>query len=168
MSARKYRGASPPPAKTHGVRGRAATLILAALALLSACGEKTPAPTDKTAPFPETLDEWSVLEVHDGVLELKNGALAYDLATPLFSDYALKLRTISLPPGTAATYDNAETFDLPVGTIITKTFYYPTMKDGVTYGPERTARDWLIGGILLLMAVGFLIWLGLSFAGMAP
>jgi hypothetical protein len=34
--------------------------------------------------------------------------------------------------------------------------------------PERTARDWLIGGILLLMAVGFLIWLGLSFAGMAP
>ncbi|MEZ4368840.1 MAG: SO2930 family diheme c-type cytochrome [Kofleriaceae bacterium] len=50
---------------------------------------------------------------------------AYDLATPLFSDYADKLRWIFLPPGTAMTWSDDGAFAMPVGTVIVKTFAYP-------------------------------------------
>jgi len=60
-----------------------------------------------------------------GRLMLGEGVVPYDLATPLFSDYAGKLRALYVPRGTAARYDAASTFDFPVGTIISKTFYYP-------------------------------------------
>jgi uncharacterized repeat protein (TIGR03806 family) len=53
-----------------------------------------------------------------------SGVLAYELNTPLFSDYALKARTIWIPPGTAATYDAWAPLDLPVGSIVTKTFSF--------------------------------------------
>lgn len=53
------------------------------------------------------------------------GVVPYQLNTPLFSDYAEKLRFIRLPPGTAATYDSANVFTFPVGTTLIKTFYYP-------------------------------------------
>ena len=58
--------------------------------------------------------------------------MPYDLNTPLFSDYAHKLRTLYLPTGNAARYDARETFDLPVGTILSKTFYYPRGGDTAT------------------------------------
>ena len=51
--------------------------------------------------------------------------LPYTLNSPLFSDYAFKKRFIRLPEGTAATYNDTEVFDFPVGTVIAKTFYYP-------------------------------------------
>ena len=50
--------------------------------------------------------------------------VTYELATPLFSDYAQKWRTIWMPKGMHATYDPNRWFDFPVGTIVTKTFYY--------------------------------------------
>jgi len=68
-----------------------------------------------------------------GELALNTGVIPYDLNTPLFSDYAHKLRTIWMPPGMAANYDPNATFDFPVGTVITKTFYYPR--------PVGAARD---------------------------
>jgi uncharacterized repeat protein (TIGR03806 family) len=52
------------------------------------------------------------------------GMVTYELATPLFSDYAQKWRTVWMPPRTAARYEAEAAFDFPVGTIITKTFYY--------------------------------------------
>jgi hypothetical protein len=51
--------------------------------------------------------------------------LPYDLNTPLFTDYAHKLRTVWMPKGQSAVYNAENTFDFPVGTIISKTFYYP-------------------------------------------
>lgn len=65
-----------------------------------------------------------------GRLALNTGVVAYDLNTPLFSDYAHKLRTVWVPPGASAKYDPDATFDFPVGTVITKTFYYPLPKAG--------------------------------------
>lgn len=53
------------------------------------------------------------------------GGVAYDLTTPLFTDYANKYREVILPPGTSATYKSAGTFDFPVGTVISKTFALP-------------------------------------------
>ena len=74
---------------------------------------------------PPRLSDWHVVEVHDGKLLLNQGVVPYDLNTPLFTDYAHKLRTIWMPKGVAAKYDPNDTFDFPVGTIISKTFYYP-------------------------------------------
>ena len=74
---------------------------------------------------PQSLAEWHVVEVRDGKLALNRGVLPYDLATPLFSDYAHKLRTVWMPQGQAARYRADEEFDFPVGTIFSKTFYYP-------------------------------------------
>lgn len=54
--------------------------------------------------------------------ENSNG-VPYDLTTPLFTDYAHKIRQVFVPPGKQITY-NADTLVYPVGTIITKTFYY--------------------------------------------
>jgi uncharacterized repeat protein (TIGR03806 family) len=74
---------------------------------------------------PPKLSDWHVLEARDGKLVLNQGVVPYDLNTPLFSDYAHKLRTIWMPKGVSAKYDPNDTFDFPVGTIISKTFYYP-------------------------------------------
>ena len=74
---------------------------------------------------PPRLSDWHVVEVHDGKLMLNQGVVPYDLNTPLFTDYAHKLRTIWMPKGVSATYDPNDTFDFPIGTIISKTFYYP-------------------------------------------
>jgi uncharacterized repeat protein (TIGR03806 family) len=74
---------------------------------------------------PEHLSDWNVVFAKGQRLELNEGVVAYELNTPLFSDYAHKLRTVWLPPGTSAQYDASEPFDFPVGTVISKTFYYP-------------------------------------------
>ena len=61
----------------------------------------------------------------DGSSQAPNeGVLPYDLNTPLFSDYASKHRFVWLPPGTAAMYDEHDSFEFPVGTVIIKTFAY--------------------------------------------
>jgi uncharacterized repeat protein (TIGR03806 family) len=100
----------------------------AAVLALSACG-RAPAPVNFVADGrPAKLSDWHVVFADRGVLALNARVVAYDLNTPLFSDYAHKLRTVWMPPGTSAKYDGRETFDFPVGTIITKTFYYPLPK----------------------------------------
>ncbi len=53
------------------------------------------------------------------------GLTPYALNTPLFSDYADKHRLLFLPPGRAATYTPTGVLDLPVGTVLVKTFAYP-------------------------------------------
>ncbi|PSF07167.1 hypothetical protein C7H09_10235 [Marinobacter fuscus] len=53
------------------------------------------------------------------------GGIPYDLNTPLFSDYTSKYRFVFVPEGTKAAYSEQESFDFPVGTVITKTFAMP-------------------------------------------
>lgn len=57
-------------------------------------------------------------------LKPNEGVVAYDVNTPLFSDYATKSRTVWMPQGKAAVYRPDGTIDFPVGTIFTKTFSY--------------------------------------------
>jgi uncharacterized repeat protein (TIGR03806 family) len=49
----------------------------------------------------------------------------YEVNTPLFSNYAEKLRFVRLPAGTQAAYNDTTTFAFPIGTILIKNFYYP-------------------------------------------
>jgi uncharacterized repeat protein (TIGR03806 family) len=79
---------------------------------------------------PQSLGEWHVLTSDGKRLRFNQGVEPYALNTALFSDYAHKLRTIWMPANTKATYRADEAFDFPVGTIISKTFYYPLASDG--------------------------------------
>ncbi|WP_417477341.1 SO2930 family diheme c-type cytochrome [Maricaulis sp.] len=99
-------------------------LLLIAITL-AACGEQDTTPQYHATDNPRLLSEWGQLGIAAGELRLGEGVVPYDLNTPLFTDYALKLRTIWMPPGTRATYREGVALDFPVGTVITKTFYYP-------------------------------------------
>jgi uncharacterized repeat protein (TIGR03806 family) len=79
---------------------------------------------------PEHLSDWRVVFRDGGRLALNEHVVPYDLNTPLFSDYAHKLRTVWMPAGSSAKYSATETFDFPVGTIFSKTFYYPRAPGG--------------------------------------
>jgi uncharacterized repeat protein (TIGR03806 family) len=54
-----------------------------------------------------------------------DGVVPYDLATPLFTDHALKFRFAYVPSGQAAAYDADEAFAFPAGSVLIKTFAYP-------------------------------------------
>jgi len=101
-----------------------------ALTLFGCQPAKIATPTFHSEGNPPSLSDWNVLTVKSGHLTLSDRVTAYDLNTPLFSDYAHKLRTVYLPEGQAAIYDGSESFEFPVGTIITKTFYYPSEASG--------------------------------------
>jgi len=58
-------------------------------------------------------------------LDPAEGVIAYELNSPLFSDYAYKKRFIKMPRYSSATYHADDVLDFPDGTILIKTFYYP-------------------------------------------
>lgn len=72
-----------------------------------------------------TLDRYCVVGLVDGEVAYPDGVEPYDLATPLFSDYAVKRRAVFVPRGESATYDPNDAFGFPVGSILVKTFGFP-------------------------------------------
>ena len=89
---------------------------------LSAFGEK--------GVFPK-LSDYHFFEGKISDQKPTSGVIFYSLNTPLFSDYAEKLRFIKLPENTSAEYNDKEVFEFPVGTKIIKTFYFPVdFRDG--------------------------------------
>ncbi|MCZ6657348.1 MAG: hypothetical protein O7C67_08635 [Gammaproteobacteria bacterium] len=112
-------------------------LVAGGLCLVAACAPVPEVSFHEAGDYPEHLSEWGVVVKRGDRLALGSGVLPYDINTPLFSDYALKLRTIWLPDGTTGRYADFEAFDLPTGTILSKSFFYP-MRQGVAYA----AHDW--------------------------
>jgi uncharacterized repeat protein (TIGR03806 family) len=51
--------------------------------------------------------------------------IPYSVNTPLFSNYAEKVRFIKFPEGSTARYSDSSSFEFPIGTVLIKTFYYP-------------------------------------------
>lgn len=97
---------------------------------------------------PDLLSEWHQLEVRDNQLVTLDGVTPYVLNSSLFTDYAQKLRTVWLPDEDAAvTYDAEDTFDFPVGSVITKTFYYPVPEGAVAGDPEVLQLDSEANGV---------------------
>ena len=74
--------------------------------------------------YPVRLSDWHVVWREGDSLRVNESVLTYAVATPLFSDYAMKLRTIYVPPELQASYRKDQAFDFPVGSIVSKTFYY--------------------------------------------
>ncbi|NIL95272.1 MAG: hypothetical protein GTO71_12740 [Woeseiaceae bacterium] len=99
--------------------------ILSLVVMLVACdaarGPVTLHPADRP---PERLSDWGIVFADGKTFELNADVVPYDLNTPLFSDYALKMRTVWMPPGMSASYMAEGVLDFPVGTIISKTFHY--------------------------------------------
>jgi uncharacterized repeat protein (TIGR03806 family) len=92
-------------------------------------------------PFPSSLSKWRLFEPGSGISTPNKGVVPYELNTPLFSDYASKYRSIWIPEGKSATYNEEDVFEFPVGTIITKTFAYP---DEMNPGRERLIETRLL------------------------
>jgi len=104
-----------------------ALLIAALLTLaLSGCVHETTQVTFHAEENPQSLKEWGLFDVKAGRITPRAGLVAYELATPLFSDYAQKWRAVFVPKGMSARYNPDKTFDFPIGTVIAKTFYYST------------------------------------------
>lgn len=57
-------------------------------------------------------------------LQPNDRVVPYDVNSPLFSDYASKQRFLWLPEGTAMSYHPEDTFEMPVGTALIKSFSY--------------------------------------------
>ena len=114
-------------------RLRVALAIL--LAALAGCGSPPSVTRFERDAYPDRLSAWGVVVARGDALVLGRDVLPYDLATPLFSDYAHKLRTVWMPPGATARYSDTDVFDFPVGTIFSKTFFYPRYA-----GPRDPAR----------------------------
>ncbi len=120
-------------------RFRAATAPALLSFLLAAFGCGSPQ-TDASRPQPafhETenparLSAWGLFSVGER-LTLSPGVAPYDLNTPLFSDYAHKLRTVWISGGAPAAVSDDGAIDFPVGTVISKTFYYPTPQTGAAF-----------------------------------
>lgn len=73
----------------------------------------------------EKLSEYAFFEGNIAEQKPAEGVMPFSLNTPLFTDYAEKLRFIKLPEGSKATYNDKEVLSFPVGTTLIKTFYYP-------------------------------------------
>jgi len=100
------------------------------LALLCACSGDRPVTLHEPNQYPERLSAWGAISSDASVLLVPDHSYVYSLNTPLFTDYALKLRTIYLPDGTTGQYHASEAFDLPVGSVISKTFLYQSDDEG--------------------------------------
>jgi uncharacterized repeat protein (TIGR03806 family) len=71
----------------------------------------------------DTLAEWHLFT--DPVKQVpQDRVIPYDVNSQLFADYAQKRRFIYVPPGAAIQYSTTDTWKLPVGTILVKTFSY--------------------------------------------
>jgi uncharacterized repeat protein (TIGR03806 family) len=73
----------------------------------------------------EKLSEYDFFAGKLSDLQPRAGVHHYSLNTPLFSNYAEKLRFIKLPDEAKAKYNDSVVFEFPVGTVLIKNFYYP-------------------------------------------
>lgn len=105
------------------------------LIALHGVAHTAPISIDPNMPMPRVISGFNLFQ--DTARQIPNeGVIAYDLSSPLFTDYAHKDRFIWMPAGTSAGYHDTDVFEFPVGTVIAKTFSYPAdMRE-----PEKNVR----------------------------
>ncbi len=97
-------------------------LMGAVLSLLIACTDSKPVFFE--ADRPVRLSEWNLYSLTADALTPNESSLVFRPANQLFTDYAHKLRSLWIPTGAQAQLIDGE-ISYPVGTVISKTFYYP-------------------------------------------
>jgi uncharacterized repeat protein (TIGR03806 family) len=95
------------------------------LVALVGCGDDgQTAPCDRTSDeFCERLSDYALFD-DIATQTPAAGVIAYDLNTPLFSDYTTKQRFFAVPDGASMTWADPGAFSVPTGTIVIKTFGY--------------------------------------------
>ena len=73
----------------------------------------------------EKLSEYGFFTGSLADLNPAAGVIPYHLNSSLFSNYAEKARFIKVPAGLTVVYNRDSVFEMPVGTILIKNFYYP-------------------------------------------
>jgi uncharacterized repeat protein (TIGR03806 family) len=105
--------------------------IVVTAGLVASCAKSAASPCAPgaagadTGDFAPSVSAYCMVTVENGAVVPKAGVTPYDLNTPLFSDYAVKYRTVWLPPGTSVPYAADGRFELPVGSVVTKSFGFP-------------------------------------------
>jgi len=79
----------------------------------------------RTVAIPEKLSDYGFFAGNLAEQRPTAGVVPYALNTPLFTDYAEKLRFVKLPAGKTVAYNDTTVLAFPVGTTLIKTFYYP-------------------------------------------
>lgn len=99
------------------------SVVASALVLfLVACTEADPVFHESERPL--RLSDWQLFTIQPEALTPSPASVVFRPNNPLFTDYAHKLRTLWLPAGLSAEIVNDE-IRYPVGTVLSKTFYYP-------------------------------------------
>jgi uncharacterized repeat protein (TIGR03806 family) len=103
-------------------------ILLVLLVGLTSCGRRDDGGVNPhlDEAYPTKLSDWRLFTTR---VEPNRGVAVYDVATPLFSDYSTKHRTVWMPPGQQAEYRGNGVFEFPAGTVLSKTFSFP-QKDG--------------------------------------
>lgn len=127
------------------------TLAVALFLAMAGCGEdrSDPEPYDldfdipRSEAFPDSLLAYGLYEEPLSSLRPAAGVIPYELSSELFTDYAFKQRLMMIPEGNSITTTDNTTFEFPEGTILAKTFYYPSdMRE--TAGPRRVIETRLL------------------------
>ena len=87
--------------------------------------------------IPQFLSNLSDMNLYVGDLAdltINPNAFEYKLVTPLFTDYAHKLRILALPIGEAMEYNGDGFPNFPNGTVLAKTFYYNNNEQDLSQG----------------------------------
>ena len=105
---------------------------------LISCSESPP--TFHADTSPSRLSDWGLFNQSDQSLTPTQFNMVYRPANQLFSDYAQKLRTIWIPEGAKAQLVGDE-LSYPVGTVVSKTFYYPTDSAGNLQRTEEVIAE---------------------------
>lgn len=89
------------------------------------CGDKLDAAGfDIDQPFCEKLSTYALFD-DTAAQDPAEGVLPFTVNTPLFADYAGKDRFVLLPDGETMGWQGSSALDLPVGSVLIKTFRFP-------------------------------------------
>jgi uncharacterized repeat protein (TIGR03806 family) len=113
--------------------------------VLAACGDNTKPDCAVDGPMCARLSYWELFD-DIGAQVPAAGVVPYTVNTPLFSDYTTKDRYIRLPDGQAAAWADVDAFDLPVGSMLIKTFSYLHDRRDPTLGRDKLETRLLLHG----------------------
>lgn len=94
-------------------------------------GKPTPAPAGK--PWSK-LSAWHLFADGSEQAEPAEGVVPFEVISVLFADFAQKGRWLWVPPGQTITYDATQRWDLPTGSILAKSFWFPKDERDPTLG----------------------------------
>jgi len=110
-------------------------LLIVALILIS-CQKEINRLSKLNKGLQPQLSDYAIFKGALSNLEPSDDFFLYELATPLFTDYAEKQRLIKLPKGTVLKPSGNGLPDFPDGTILVKTFFYYKDKTNFSSGKK--------------------------------